>query len=59
MRPPRPLVDDQHEGGGEVVICMKCRADVLEKAHALGCPVTRRVVDDEELARILIRKGVV
>lgn len=42
-----------------MVICWKCRVDLLAKAHALGCPVTRRVVDDEELARILIAKGVV
>ena len=44
-----------------MVICIypQCRANLLETKHVLGCPATRRAVDDEELARILIKKGVV
>lgn len=41
------------------VVCIACRSRLQVEAHKLGCPATRRSMDDAMLAEVLIKKGIV
>ena len=42
--------------GQRKIVCTKCPKDIMVSGHAFGCPNTRWVISDDELAEVIMKQ---